>query len=336
MRVLKYILLIFLIIVIGGSLYIATLKPTYEIVSHQFVNAPVSVVFDEVNDYKNWKNWGPWYKTDSLIVASYPEITSGEGASYSWTSNEGNGFIKTRSILPNEEIIQQIDFGTGSTPEVFWEFQPKDNGTYVTWGIRGKNTFSEKIYWLFKGGIEKNMTPMFNKGLELLAAYLSNEMEKHSVNFKGLVDYGGGFYLYQTTSCKISLITEKKTTMLAEIKAYMTNNAIDMYGKPFILYHKWDKVLKTTMFSVCFPVNERLITTGNVLTGFLVPQKTFKTECVGDVKFLEQAWYSAYDKIKESGLIAMENGEPFEIYKIGPNETLNPSKWITEIYIPVN
>jgi effector-binding domain-containing protein len=51
---------------------------------------------------------------------------------------------------------------------------------------------------------------------------------------------------------------------------------------------------------------------------------------------LEQAWYSAYDKIKESGLIAIENGEPFEIYKIGPNETLNPSKWITEIYIPVN
>ena len=336
MRALKYIVLFLLIFIIGGSIYIATLKADYNIKSTRTIKVPIEMVFNEINDYKNWNNWGPWLEMDSSIVASYPEITSGVGASYSWTGEEGNGSMKTISIIPNKEIIQQIDFGSGSTPEVYWGFNAVENGTEVTWGMRGKNSFSEKLYWLFKGGIEKNMTPMYDRGLELLDQYLTKEMDKHSFNFKGIVDYGGGFYLYQTTSCKMDLFNDNMREMMTNVSNFMDENAIEKYGSPFVLYHKWDEENKTVMFSTCFPVNERIITTGNILTGFQEPVKTFKTEFIGDYKFSNEAWIAASKAISDVGLIVTENAEPFEIYKVGPENTSNPAKWITEIYIPVN
>ncbi|MCF6168509.1 effector binding domain-containing protein [Lutibacter sp.] len=335
MRFLKYIFFLLLIIIIGVSIYIATLDGSYNIKQSKVIKAPIEVVFNTVNDFKSWKNWGPWYEIDSTIVASYPKVTSGVGASYSWSGTDGNGSIKTLSLIPNKEIIQQIDFGTGSTPEVYWLFTSNDNGTEITWGMKGKSNFMEKLYWLTQGGIEKNMTPMYKRGLELLNNYILKELEKHTIEIKGVVDYGGGYYLYQTTSSKINDFGVKMNKILTMILDYMKNNDIDASGKPFTITHQWDEENKTTMFSTCVPVKERIITTEDILTGFLKPQKTFKTILKGDYKFSYEAWQTAFKALKEQGLIETLGGEPFEVYTVGPRENINPSKWVTEIYIPI-
>ncbi|NLP58882.1 SRPBCC family protein [Lutibacter sp. B1] len=335
MKFIKYLFLLLLIVIIGASIYIATLDGNYDIKSTKTIKAPVEVVYTNVNDYKNWKEWGPWYEIDSTIIASYPEITSGVGASYTWTRKEGNGSMKTISLIPNKEIIQQINFGTGSSPEVYWEFNKTDDGTDVTWGMRGENSFSEKAYFLAQGGVEKNMKPMFDRGLELLEQYILKEMDKHSFDFKGVVDYGGGYYLYQTTSCKMDEIDTKMGKMLTTLINYVAENNIESSGKPFMLFHKWDVVNNATMFSVCSPIKERIITTGDVLTGFLKPQKTFKTIFKGNYKFSDEAWLKAYKAIEEQELKAVENGESFEVYTVNPHDTENPAEWVTEIYIPI-
>ena len=335
MKLLKNLFLLLLIAIIGISIYIATIDGKYDIKTSKIIKAPVSVVYNSINNYKNWENWGPWYEIDSTIVASFPEITSGEGATYSWTGKEGNGSMKTISVIPNKEIIQQINFGTDSSPEVYWNFDKVEDGTNVTWGIRGKNSFGEKAYFLINGGVESKMKPMFDRGLELFEEYISKEMDKHSIEYKGVVDYGGGYYLYQTTSCKIDEIDSKMGSMMKAVQKYIAENSIESFGKPFILNHKWDEINKTTMFSACIPVKERIITTGDVLTGFLKPQKTYKTLFKGNYKFSEEAWNGAYKTLAEEGFTALENGEPFEVYTVNPHDTENPSEWVTEIYIPI-
>jgi len=160
-------------------------------------------------------------------------------------------------------------------------------------------------------------------------------LEKHSFETKGAVDYGGGFYLYQTVSCKIQDIENKMNVMFPVIEAYMAKNNIAASGKPFTLNHKWDEVNNTAMFSACIPVKERVITTGDVLTGYLKPQKTFKTIFKGDYKFANDAWEAAYNGLAAQGFSEIVGTEPFEIYTVGPRETANPAKWVTEIYIPI-
>ena len=335
MKLLKNVFLLLLIVIISLSIYVATIDGKYDVKRSHTIKAPIEVVFNEINDFKNWENWGPWYELDSTIVASFPEITSGINASYTWTGADGNGSMKTLSLIPNKEIIQQIDFGMGSTPEVYWNFDKTEFGTEVSWGMRGKNGFMEKAYFLTQGGIEKSMAPMYTRGLELLEKHLLKELEKHSIYVKGVVDHGGGFYLYQTTSCKMEDISEKMDEMFPAIMKYMTENAIESSGKPFTLNHKWDEKNNSTMFSTCVPISERIITTGDVLTGFLEPQKTFKTILKGDYKFSYSAWEEAYKKLHENGFKEIEGSEPIEVYKVSPHDTPNPSKWVSEIYIPI-
>ncbi|MFK5958328.1 MAG: GyrI-like domain-containing protein [Lutibacter sp.] len=335
MKLLKYIFFLFLILIIGVSIYIATLDGNYNINKSRMIKAPVEVVFNEVNDFKNWENWGPWYELDSTITASFPDNTSGIGASYTWTGADGNGSMETLSIIPNKEIIQQIDFGTGTKPEVYWQFNVVNKNTEVTWGMKGKSGFMEKAYWLTQGGIKKNMTPMYERGLELLNNYITKEMEKHTIEIKGIVDYGGGYYLYQTTACKFSEIDKKTEEMFPLIMNYMKENNIQPAGKPFTITHKWDEENGTIMFSTCIPVSERIVTTGDVLTGFIKPQKMFKTLFTGNYKYLPDAWKTAFKNLYTENLKELPNAEPLEVYLVNQEDTPNPAKWVTEIYIPI-
>ena len=335
MKALKYLFLLILVLIIGGSIYIATLNGEYNISSKRNIAAPAEVIFNNINDYKNWNKWGPWHEIDSTIITSYPEATSGVGASYSWTGIKGNGSMKTLSLIPNKELIQEIKFATGSLAEVYWNISETDTGNELVWGMRGKNTFGEKLYWLTLGGIQKNIKPMFDRGLQLLDTQLFNEMNKHSIEFIGEVDYGGGYYLYQTTSCKINDMNIKMCELFGNITKYITDNSVEITGNTFTLTHKWDEENKTTMFSACFPIKERIITTGDVLTAYLKPQKTFKSVLNGNYKFMKKAWNETFSELTKKGFIAKENGEPFEVYKVSRQNTKNPAKWVTEIYIPI-
>lgn len=336
MKFLKYIVFLILIAVIGGSLYVATLNGNFDLKETRIIKAPVEVVFNTVNDFKNWQNWGPWYELDSTIVASFPENTKGVGASYSWTGKNGQGYMKTDSVEINKRIVQKIDFGTSNKRTIYWNFEKKADSTSVTWGMRGSNSFGEKLYWLFNGGIENNMKPMYKRGLELLDTYILKEMAKHTIEDKGPVDFGGGFYLYLTTSCKIDEIGEKMKTMFPVIAQYMAENSIENAGKPFTIVHKWDEENKTAMISTGIPVKERIITTGDVLTGYLIPQKTYKTVLKGNYSYLKHAWQTAYENLGKQGFVAIPNGEPFEVYINAPSDSPNPADWVTEIYIPIN
>lgn len=335
MKALKYILLLALVVIIGGSIYIATLDGAYDINVKRTIKAPAEVIFNDINDYKNWQNWGPWYEMDSTIVASYPDITSGVDASYTWTGKEGGGSMKTLSLIPNKQLIQEIQFTQGSPSEIYWDITRTDYGNEVTWGMKGESTFGEKIYWLTQGGIDKNLKPMFNRGLELLDNHLQIEMDKHSFEFKGAVDHGGGFYLYQTTACKVEESDVKMQEMLKAVSTFVKENNIQSYGKPFLITHKWDEANNTTMFSVCYPISERLETNGDVLTGYLKPQKTFKTVFKGNYKYSELAWNSAFKEMSKQGYTFIETSEPFEVYMVSPRDTENPAHWVTEIYLPI-
>ena len=335
LKYLKYFIFFLLAAVIVLAIYGAILESKYDINRSRIIKAPAEVVFEQVNEFKNWENWSPWFETDPTMVTSYPDTTSGIGASYSWKGKSGSGFMKTVSLIPNKEIVYQINFGKSSTPEVYWKFNEGDLGTEVVWGMRGENSFTEKFYWLFKGGIEKNTIPVYDRGLELLEKHILTELEKHSIETKGAVDYGGGFYLYQTISCQIQEIEQKMNEMFPVIVEYMAKNNIEVSGNHFTLNHKWDEQNNTAMFSACIPVKERVITTGDVLTGYLKPQKTFKTIFKGDYKFANEAWEAAYNGLVAQGFTEIVGAEPFEFYVVGPKDTRNPAKWITEIYIPI-
>ncbi|MDP3353413.1 MAG: GyrI-like domain-containing protein, partial [Flavobacteriaceae bacterium] len=166
--------------------------------------------------------------------------------------------------------------------------------------------------------------------------YLQKNMKEFNIESVGAVDYSGGYYLYQTTSCRFDEIGPKMQGIISNLDTFMKSNNIETAGNPFSIIHKWDDVMQTSMFSVCIPIKERLITTDKtVMVGMMEPQRVFKSVLKGDYSNLFLAWETAYKNLAVQGFVTKLNGEPFEVYITNKNEVPNPAKWITEIYIPI-
>lgn len=342
MKILKYLFFLILIVIIAGSIYIATKDGKYQIEESIVIEAPVSVVFEEVNDFTNWENWGPWASGTDDIIITYSEITRGKGAAYSWKSEkEGDGEIITTAITPNTALEQDLTFISkyGKTnSKITWVFEEVEEGTKVTWGMQGEQSFMEKLAFNFKDtSFSELMRPMFKEGLENLKREVKNKMDLYSINVDGITTHGGGFYMYTTTASKINQIPEKMQQMYIQVSNYMESNNISALGNPFVLYNQWDEANNSAIYSVGIFTPNLVITPNEstVLNGMMPVQQVVKTTLIGDYKYLRGAWDQASNYIADNNLQASETGQAFEVYKLGPEDNPNPATWITEIYIPL-
>ena len=339
MKFLKNIILLLLILFVIAAVYLATLDGSYDVARTRTIKADPIVVFDDLNDFKNWKEWGPWYEQDSTIQVQFKENTVGEGAAYTWTSDiEGGGRMKTLHVQKPERLDQEIVFETpfgDMLSEVYWILKETETGTELTWGIKGELPFFSRV---MASSMEEQLGPMEERGLELFDENLQKKLSIYTIDSVGVVDYSGGFYLYVTTSSKISSIGVKSREMMEHIGKFVQKNNIRLTGSPFTLYHKFDQENGTTMFSVAYPIAERIISQdSDILTGYMERGTYFKTILTGAYDNSKEAWEKATfhaENLKD--YVVLANGEPFEIYVNRIENTPNPAKLVTEIYIPVS
>lgn len=340
MKIIKYLLFLFLIAFIAGSIYIATKDGDYQVEESRIILAPPPLLFNEVNEYTNWEAWSWTHQQD--ISLSYTKETKGEGAGFSWENGDiPDGSLRTTELLPFSRIRQQLVLHTTVTEadsEVYWEFEPLDEGTRVTWGMKGNQNFKEKLALALQDReMAEIFRPLFDQGLEDLERTITNKMEEFSISVDGTTRHGGGYYMYTTTATRISEVHEKGADMIQQVTEYMQTNNISINGKPFILYNQRDEENGTTIFSAAVPTPSQVVTPSGspVLTGYLPSQRVVKTTLKGNHKNVSQAWDTAYNYIQENDLELDPDGEAFEIYITNPADEQNPALWITEIYIPV-
>lgn len=342
MKILKYLFFLLLIAIIAGAIYVATKDGEYHIQETKVINAPNEMVFQEVNEFKKWKNWDPWSAEADDIIIKYGTKTSGDSAVYIWKSETvGDGNIKTVSAKPFSEIEQELKFENTfgeSTGKAYWEFNEVEEGTELTWGLKGNQSFMEKLAFTFQDkSISEMMRPKFQTGLNRLEQVVLNKMEKYTINVDGIIQHGGGYFMYTTTASKISQVDEKMGAMFAEVSSYMDKNNIEKSGNPFILYNEWNKTTGNAIFSAGIFTPSEVITPAEseILTGFLPNQRVLKTTLKGDYKNLLEAWQAAYDYIETNDLEVAENSRNFEVHLNSPENIANPAQWVTHLYIPV-
>ncbi|WP_298536440.1 GyrI-like domain-containing protein [uncultured Algibacter sp.] len=339
MKTLKYILFLLLIVVIGLAIYIAVQPNEFSFSRSRVIKAPKSLLFDKVNDFKNWPNFSPWIEKEPNADLTYGEKTSGVDGNYSWNGEIlGEGKMTTVAVENHKSISQQIVFikPFESESDINWTFEDTDDGINVTWAMKGKQDFMTKMYTTFAGSIEENTSPDFDRGLFKLDSIVQVDMKKYSIEVDGVTEHGGGFYIYNTTSCKISDLAQKMQEMLPKVGNYAMNNNLQMAGPPFVNYHKWDEANNAVMFSCCVPTTEKVVSNNpDILTGQLKPFKAIKTTLKGNYNNLKEAWDTTMKFIPKNGFEFEEKGPTIESYPTDPMSIPNPANWITEIYIAV-
>lgn len=341
MKILKYLFFLLLIFFIAGAIYFATKDGTYDITESKVIEAPLSLVFDEVNDYKTWEEWGPWKQEDPTMVFNYPEKTSGEGASYSWNGKEVDGSMRTTLVIPNQRIEQQITFITPAgerQADVFWQFQEVEKGAEVTWGMRGEHTLTDKAYFTLTGyDFDGEMRKMYQLGLDNLNQEVVEAMKAYTIKVDGLTQYSGGFYMYTTTSTTLENVTDKVNELLPQVRRFMEGNNITISGKPLTLYNARDTSTNSAIISGGIPTTSRIVVPEDsaILCGFMPSYTVIKTTLTGDLTYLKEAWKKTEDYLSQNGYNQVEGSAIFEVYVKGAEENPNPATWITELYIPV-
>lgn len=338
MKSLKYVLLVLLILIIIFVTYIAIQSNSYDVKRTRTINAPAAVIFNNVNDYKNWETWSPWVEKEPNLQITYPKNTSGVGGSYSWVGEEGKGNMKTLTVSPYDSISQDMQFEDFPPSNIYWKFEKAENGTNVTWGMKSnKMPFMLKFYATISGGMDKMVGPDFERGLERLDSVVVNSMKAYNITVNGITEYGGGFYLYKTTNATTSNISQIMAQQYGDIGKFMQQHNIVMSGMPFTIYYDMNFENKSFIMSNGMPVKEKIIVTGNtdILSGYMPKQKVLKVSLKGNYTYLPKAWETAMTYITDNNLEQSTVNKPFEIYTTDPENYPNPADWITEIYIPL-
>ncbi|WP_298550805.1 GyrI-like domain-containing protein [uncultured Algibacter sp.] len=338
MKALKYILFLLLIVIIGTAIYIAVQPNSFEVSRTRTINAPASVIYNNVIDYKNWETWSSWIEADPDMKITLPEQTRGINSSYSWEDKDGIGTMKTIAAIPNESIQQQIQFADFPPSDISWNFKKNENGsTDATWTISGKDLpFGFKAFATFMGGMEKQIAPHYERSLEKLDSVVQQSMKVYTIKIDGETEYGGGFYMYKTTSATSANISQIIGKQFGEIMSYMAQNNIVSNGMPFTIYNEMNTENGTVIMSNAIPVRDRVVVdrASEIICGYIPKTKVLKTTLKGNYTYLPKAWETTMAHLGKYNL-KQSNLKPFEIYTNDPGDFPNPANWITEIYIPI-
>ncbi|WP_100616075.1 SRPBCC family protein [Confluentibacter citreus] len=339
MKTFKYISFLLLIAIIGTAIYIAVQPNEFSFSRSRIINAPAPVIFDKVNDFKNWPDFSPWMEQEPNANLTYGDKTIGVGAHYSWNGAIlGEGSMKTLAANENQFISQHISFikPFALESDIQWDFEPTEAGAKVTWSMEGKQSFMTKMFTVFSGSIEENTAPDFERGLFKLDSTVTADMKKYSITVSGITNHSGGYYLYSTTSSKIDEVASTISDMLPKIVNYAQKNNIAMAGAPFVSYITWDEQNNAAIFSACVPTTDRVITTDSeVQTGELSTFRAVKTTLKGNYTNLKEAWDVARAYITKNGLELAEEGTMLEVYITDQTKYPNPADWVTDIYIAI-
>lgn len=338
MKILKYLFFLLLILVIGLSIYVAIQPSSYSITRTRTIHANPPVVFNYVEDLKNWQDWIYWTAGNTGTKITFGETTKGIGANFRWNNDKIKGKLETTALTPHTHIDQELLYGEHEPAHISWIFKPEDNNTKVTWKTEGPLNFISKAYILWKGSLSGRVGPQLERSLEKLDSLVITDMKKYSISVDGIAEQGGGFYLYTTTSSKISDSRKKIASRIQVIEDYIKKNRISNVSIPFTLYYSRDEENNATIFSNGVFTSAKIITDpeSDILTGEMPPFRALKVTLKGDTKNLEEAWQSAYAYLSERQIAQDSTGPYMEFYPVNANDTRNPAKWITEIYVPVS
>lgn len=336
MKILKYVFLLLVLAAIALTVFIATQNGAYTVTEEKVINVSRPVLYNYVNEYKNWENLGILSGADSTATYSYSNRSGGAGAFMTWNKHNETNRITTLAVAENDSISQETVIN-GLESKLSWTFKDTLKSTKVIIKLTGNLTFSEKAQTIFKGGIDRAYEKNLSIGLNNLNAFLVTELRTFNVKVTGLVTKMSAFYLGTTEEGKTDKIASLSSAKFTKLYEFAKQNNLEVKGAPFIIYNKINKANKTARYTYAIQLKEAIYTAAGseYESGELSAFKALKTTLKGDYSHLPKAWKKAEEKIAKDALPENTTGSYVEVFSKNPANTRRPSQWITDIYVPV-
>jgi len=331
MKILKYIFLLLLLCGIAGFVFIATQPGEYSITKSKEINVSKEVVFDFVNEYQNWNLWNV-----NIDSTSSKELFSEDSKTYTITNRNESIIYETIAQFNPDSIVQKLT-QDNLTHNLVWKFTSTQKGTLVSCEMKGTMTLKQKVFSVLQGGAQNYLGDDLEKNLINIEKYLTNQLNNFNIKINGLVTKEGTLFIKQIDSSSVKAYNSIARSRIPNLVDFAKENSINYTENPFVIFDYWDTKNDKTKFSICLPVKEEIITSegSDVLGGELFEFRAVKVTLIGDYSHLRKAWDEALKYIEKNKLVEDTKGSYIESYKVSASKESQPSKWVTEIYIPI-
>jgi effector-binding domain-containing protein len=336
MKILKYLFLLLLLSLVALTVFVATQKGQFSVERSKVINSPRATVYSYLNDFRNYEDFESWSVENPTIQMTFPNKTIGSGGSFYWTSSEGNGNAITIKTKEGESIQQKMKYD-GTDADVNWTLRDTLAGkTKVTWKAKGTMSFLFKIYSALNGGSDKVIGTIYEKSLANIDKNLDYETKTYAIKVNGIVNKTETAYIKQTFTSEIEKVNKNARIVIPKLIHFSETNGLSTSGKPFIIYHTYDKVTGLAKISICLPVNKEItISSGSdILAGKLNGFEAVKTTLTGDYSHTNEAIAKTTAFINNQKIMPDLSWSHLEILTISKLDVKSPSKLMTEIYFP--
>lgn len=310
MRILKYIFLLLLLFSVAFTVFVATEPSDFKIMRNKEIKVDKDIALNFLDDSSALTDWNPWDKNE----------------------------VEFKKSISNakDTLLHNITIDSEENKSVL-QFKKTNNGTLITWELTGKLDFKLKMLSVLKGGVDMVLGNKLEEGLKNIDNYLVKELTTYNIKVHGLVTKHTSNYIQQIDTCRIDSFQIFSKKMLQNMMNFVVANDIQITGPPFIIYYNLNTINNQTIFAMCVPVEEEILTTeGSEISGGHFDEfLAVKTTLVGDYSHKNEAWKKTAAYIKNKKLVEDESGKHIEIFKVSLPRERKPSKWVTEIYIPI-
>ncbi|MBK7171843.1 MAG: SRPBCC family protein [Bacteroidales bacterium] len=327
-RILLTVLVLVIVLVLTGFLL-----PRHVRIERSLVMpASRDLIFEQVNDFRNWHGWLPWLSLDSTMQVTFSGPQSGVGALLIYESNHsdvGNGKLLITDSQPYDSILLDLNFMENGTSTGKFLFTSDDQGTLVRWILEsdlGDNPIS-RWFGLF---MDRMVGNDFEQGLANLNEITSKIPAKPIIAVLEK-EIPQRIVLSIRDTASPSTIESKLEDFYKKISTVIKQKKLTTTGVPFSLYHSYSP--QSFDVEAGIPVNKKITNTGEVECKEFPATKAAMASYFGPYTTTAIVYEAIEKYIKEKSLII--SGGPWEEYITDPGMEPDTSKWQTDIYFPL-
>lgn len=285
MKVLKWIGIIFLVIIGALLILVATSDDNLKVEDSIVIDASADKVFSQVADFNMWNKWSAWSKIDPNMTQEITGDPATVGHKNEWKSDHdqvGNGSQEIVAIEASAMVKSKMLF-EGFDNENFATFtleEQEGGGTKVTWDFLGAdaNFGMKALNLMIKPAIEAS----YRQSLEDLKAVVE-ALPDDIPNPEGLevleVEPISIISIRDTTTA--AEIGEKLRELYTELSIYMAGHEeLEMAGMPMGLYHFYSEEMVD--MEAAFPISGEAVNSGRVVAGTTPGGTALKGVHMGD------------------------------------------------------
>lgn len=318
----------------AGIVYLSRLPGDYHVRRSLRIKADRQTVFDRIRDTPSWGEWSPWLMHEPDASVRFSDHPDQEGGTYSWDGKLiGAGTLTQARFQGRERIEQTLAFKRPfkSQAQVAWDLAEVEDGTEVTWSMRGGMPF------LLRPMIP-SMTRMigndYTLGLAMLRGCLEPDAERPIIRFDGIDELAPINALTIPFKGGLEDLIEAMQTGFSGLAAHITAQGSEPTGKRLAAYHKVN--IKKMLFDcdIAIPTAQE-VNDGGFIRKTFPGGKTFTVTLEGKYEFLELAWHAAMCHLQMHKL-KVDSGRPaLEVYENDVDEVADSNALRTRLRVPL-